>query len=708
VEPDQDHVQVHDHGRAPDRLRTPALRAALALALLACDDARPPHAPPPDAARDASIPDAAVDSAPPACDEPLLANDKLRLLRCPDGARYAVAAGDGSPLLVGATAAVTLEGRRLRTRDWPEAAWVTVDERRVQARFTGLAGIPDLVLWLTLGEALYVDVWLEAPAQGTPLEVERIEALVLDDTDAVATVDPGSAPSAWRLLPPEPGPVVAPGPPLARPTEQVVAGPGRSLLLGALVPADGDLLVTVGASGALDRLEVDTAGPPATLAPGTRVRAPTLALRVGPDPLALMAAHAADVAAPTGAPPRPSPGWGWRSGPAYGALVNADVLLAEARALNALAAAQGVAPPAWIVADGLWYRALGDWSAGEGFPDGLAPVAAALGAEGARLGLTWPATWVADEAPVYARDPEWLLRAADGSAAPCGAACGVLDPARPGARDHLGRDAAALRAEGVGLLLLDGLAEATAAGTPAVREAGATLRAAIGGALLGAPAADAWPLAGLADVSAVAPPPLSELGADCAAGDRADPGPRDPACGEALRSLTPAAAAPAADTLRARAFALAASWHRGGTLTALDAGPVLVAARPAGEARQAAAIAAIAGGPYLLGDSPTALDPERAALALAPLRAGLPAGAARPLDLFAGGDDPPSTWRGAGVLALFNWTDAPRRVEGLHRIAPGFGAARSVFDHRAWPDLDAVPGLDVPPRDVVVLVRALE
>jgi hypothetical protein len=196
---------------------------------------------------------------------------------------------------------------------------------------------------------------------------------------------------------------------------------------------------------------------------------------------------------------------------------------------------------------------------------------------------------------------------------------------------------------------------------------------------------------------------MATLGADCAARARDAAGPRDAACAAALRDLAPADAAPRPSTaaLRARAWALAARWHHATTLAALDAGPVLVGPpRAAGEARQAAALAALAGGPYLLGDSTLALDPGRAAIALAALRArtGIPA---RPLDLFEGGEDPPSVWRaGDRALALFNWTDAPRRFE-----TGDFGAATSLFDGGAH---GAGEPVDVPARDVVVLLRALE
>jgi hypothetical protein len=275
----------------------------------------------------------------------------------------------------------------------------------------------------------------------------------------------------------------------------------------------------------------------------------------------------------------------------------------------------------------------------------------------------------------------------------------VLDPGLPGARDHLGRAAAALRAEGAALLLLDGLDAAADAGGPLLREAVATLRGGAGDARLCAPGA--WALTGVTDVSTVGPAEMADLGADCAARERAASGPRDPSCAAALRDLAPSAAAPrpAAEALRARAWGLAARWHHAFTLAALDAGPVLVGPpRAPGEARQAAALAALAGGPYLLGDSAVALDDERAAIALAPLRARVDA-PARPLDLFDAVDDPPAVWRAGGrVLALFNWSDAPRRFE-----IGDFGAATSLFDGRPHEG-----PVDVPPRDVVVLVRALE
>ncbi len=669
-----------------------------AVALGACDgegavpspaDAAPSPA---DAATSADGPPADGALPPvPDCDDTLLDTGSMRLLRCGDGVRYAVAAADAAPFLLGATAAAVVEGRRLTARDWPEVAWRVLDERRVQARFSGLAGVPDLVLWLTVDAALYVDVWLESADDTPPLRVEGVDVVTLEGPGAAFL---GVDPAACRALPAGDGPVVPP--PVARRTEQAVQCPEGARLAGALVPAEGDLSIAISAEG----LTISRAEPTATLAPGTRLRAPTAALRVGPDALDLMAAHAADVAARAGVAPVIRPAWGWRSGAAYGALVNAGVLAAEAGALRRLAEAHGVDPPAWLVADGLWYRALGDWAAGEGFPEGLRATAL----EGARLGLAWPATLVADEAALHAERPEWLLRAADGGEAPCapdGAACGVLDPSRPDAREHLGRVAAALRAEGAVLFLLEGLGSAAGAGGPALREAVATLRDGAGDARLCAPGD--WALAGTADVTVVGPAELSDLGSDCAARERAASGPRDAACARALRDLSPemAAARPSTVALRARARALAARWHHAGVLGALDAGPVLVGPpRAAGEARQAAALAALAGGPYLLGDSALALDPARAALALAPIRApiGVPA---RPLDLFDAVEHPPARWRaGERALALFNWTDAPIRFE-----TGDFGPATSLFDDGRHGDGAPV---DVPPRDVVVLLRALE
>ncbi len=128
-----------------------------------------------------------------------------------------------------------------------------------------------------------------------------------------------------------------------------------------------------------------------------------------------------------------------------------------------------------------------------------------------------------------------------------------------------------------------------------------------------------------------------------------------PARGRALLGLVDAAGFDTATP----AQALASWWHYGERLVGLDLGAVSVASRPAAEVRQAVALRALSGGPYLLADDPAALSDAEVAAWLAPLEAGLVAPAAP-------GDDevPPARWQSRAAAAWFNWGDEARTFPG--------------------------------------------
>jgi hypothetical protein len=124
---------------------------------------------------------------------------------------------------------------------------------------------------------------------------------------------------------------------------------------------------------------------------------------------------------------------------------------------------------------------------------------------------------------------------------------------------------------------------------------------------------------------------------------------------------------------------------------------------PAGVARQWAALGAVAGGWYLLGDDATALAPSARSIFFAPLHAGAVV-AAQPR--FGPQAHPPKVWASDTSLAVFNWTDAPLEWSIPADDAARYGTMISVFDPEA--SVMVTPGLtlEVPANDVVFLVAA--
>ena len=220
----------------------------------------------------------------------------------------------------------------------------------------------------------------------------------------------------------------------------------------------------------------------AELAPGAALELEPLRVALGDDASALLEAYAEDYGRRAGARvSRPfAAGWcSWYY--AFHDVREADVL----RNLDALAARRDEIPVDVVQLDDGFQRAVGDWLATNAkFPRGLAPLAAAIRAAGFAPGL-WTAPFCAvRESELFAKHPDWWLRAPDGSGEllrgllhPQWSADGavfVLDPGVPAVLAHLENLFAELAGLGFQYLKLDFLytaALSAAANDPALGRA---------------------------------------------------------------------------------------------------------------------------------------------------------------------------------------------------------------------------------------------
>ncbi len=158
---------------------------------------------------------------------------------------------------------------------------------------------------------------------------------------------------------------------------------------------------------------------------------------------------------------------GWCSWYRFGTKVSADDVRRNLRALRELRAPLDV-----VQIDDGFQSMVGDWlTPSAGFPDGLAPVAREIRAEGFRAGL-WLAPFIVSRRARLAREkPEWLLRDRRGrplvalwNPAWKGKRCYALDATHPGVEawlEALGRE---VRALGFDYLKLDFLFAGALAG----------------------------------------------------------------------------------------------------------------------------------------------------------------------------------------------------------------------------------------------------
>lgn len=526
--------------------------------------------------------------APPApqaaCAEPVLTVGANTLTRCADGARYGWQHA-GRVILDEATAGLRIAGVDALGPSWPAVAWRISDDAAVLTH-QGRADLPDFELELTLGPA-----GLTSRMRFEATEPIVVEALIGTSGGLVTPGTPafGAAPHAgfglW--LGGEPVGARTDRPGVVHPDGRITRGPLGELAPGAAFEITGDWWIG---------------------APGQALR---------------------DAVEAT-----PAPGWGWRTGAAHGAVVDLDALAAERDALLA------IAPAPWIVVDGLWAPALGDWRPPAALIAALAP---------ARVGLAWPAALVCPDAPIFA-DVAALLGPGEG-------ACGRLDLDLPASQDLIARAGIALVDAGVAGLWMDDPRLAAAVGL-------AEMQAFEGPATLvhldrvdGAP------------------------GAACRAAATAGPFPRDPACDAALSRLDAAVSAPDSDPIAAMLGRLE---HL--DLPRIAPAPLTLSGAPA-RARQRLAIAALGGGALLIADAPSTLSAE----AVAALQA------IGPHDLHRLAPDltteawPPPVWRGAAALALFNWDPAPRQFA----IPDAWIGRPGLFDPEAATAEVTVPAGDV-------------
>ena len=158
---------------------------------------------------------------------------------------------------------------------------------------------------------------------------------------------------------------------------------------------------------------------------------------------------------------------GWCSWYRFGTAVTAEDVRRNLLELRRLGAPLDV-----VQIDDGFQSAIGDWLApAAGFPDGLAPLAREIRAEGFRAGL-WLAPFLVSPRARLAREkPEWLLRDADGKPITAlwnpdwpGKRCFALDATHPGVEswlESLGRE---VRALGFDYLKLDFLFAGALAG----------------------------------------------------------------------------------------------------------------------------------------------------------------------------------------------------------------------------------------------------
>lgn len=496
------------------------------------------------------------------CTDVVLTVGASSLARCPDGARFSWRHA-GREILVESSAGLRIAGVDVLGPAWPDVAWRVMGS---SATIThgGRADLPDLQVDLGLSDA------------GLTTRLTLV-------ADAPIVVDALIASSGGLNAPTE---VVAGG--ARRATAEATAQPGHLIWLGdpqlaAITPRPG----IVHPDGRITRDGIGALAPGATFEITARwtIGAPGAALR------------ATEAPAPVG--------WGWRTGAAHGAVVDVDALVGEQAALLQ------AGPDPWIVVDGLWAPALGDWRPPADLIDAL---------DDARIGLAWPAALVCPDTPLHADAPDLYV--------PAEGRCGRLDPDQPAARNAIARAQLALLDAGIDGLWMDDPVLAAAVDPAAL-------------ATFEGPAA-------ITQLDRVAGAP----GADCRQAAVEGPFPRSAACTMALSQLDVPAAPPDSDPRAGVAQLLA---H----LDVPRVSPLpLTLAGPASRARQRLVLTALGGGPLLIADAPSTAPAELMAH-LAPLAALDLRQVAPRFDA----DWPPTTWASDAALVLFNWDAAPRVME---------------------------------------------
>ena len=579
-------------------LRLSSLSLCL-LACAACDDAPVRDEPEPE-------PSDLV------CSEIVLQNGRSAIARCPDGARFSWIV-DGVEVLTRVGPALVIGGVEIGGDAWPTVTWSHgPDPAQATQALLSFRDRPDWPILSTL-------IVLESDAV-TLETLTNVQAPFF--LDAVVPLTAGIGTSGSSL-----------GPDGLEPSAQVPVRQGAQVWLSSsLVSASAsqpdaiaDQPIVIGGDG---RVEV----PVSAITPNFEFYA-----RVEWTIDRLGAGFSAGGSLEEG---QAQPTWGWRTGAAHGAVVDIEAITAETEILVSV----GADP--WVVVDGLWAPALGDWRIDPALRTATA---------GALLGLYWPATVVCPDAPVFEDTAgEWL---------PGTTPCAQLNLQLPTARGRTQSAVIALESQGI-----DGIWTDTTALLDVIDS-----------------------VSDLA-LQASRDPSLDRIlgmpGAACFAEAQNGPFPRSAGCEATLRTLDAPVAAPQVDPAEGARVLMANL-----DLKAVNPLPLTLTGPP-GEARQRLVLAMLGGGPMLIADAPSAVSPD-AWVWFAAVRGRADAFLATPQ--LTVDDWPPSTWEADTAHIVFNFTDAPKTVA----LDPAWIGTADLFD----PQIEATAEVSIPANDVRVFVR---
>lgn len=622
------------------RLRLRQCALLLSLALIACgDDSKSvvPRDGGPAAASDCGV---------------LVSSDGFapELYRCPIRNTFSLVWPDGLRLAE-AGLRFSLNGQTFTAADWPTASWQST-EHRTQLVLSGDDTLPRAELLITLSDPIVVKVSLQAE-----------ESLTLDNLSILWAGGPSGG-LALRGTPATDflsfGPIGQPPTISANATprtfEQVFTTGDQSVHVGVTQP---NFVIAPHSDAAENAVGIAIGSPtPLRLRPGRMVHF-EVALTKGTTLESTLTQVSERQRTGDNAPPR----FGWRSGAAYGVVINGARTEAAARWFS-----DADGRPLFVL-DGLWFSALEEWTFGPAFP--VVPTELDID-----IVLAWPALRInpdmTDTTPA-----DWVeSTCSDGP-------CTLLNPGRPSVRDRIAREGVTLAERGIGLVEIP---DVIPEWFDAIIESMS---------LASLPVVLPYPARSAADGMRILPErPLT-----------------DDACLTPLSAGTPQCLMrlmnagveeglprPGQAHLKEQAWGLATTWHHG-SRTQLAPGPIHLLEQPLGQARQWASIIALAGGLYLLGDIPSQLSPEASEIFWAPWEAGAvqlgrPVYAGRSL---------PAIWQNSAALFLFNWGDE-RALYNLTQLGlTSIGSARSLFDERVFPE--GLPdSIEVPPRDVTVFL----
>ncbi len=377
---------------------------------------------------------------------------------------------------------------------------------------------------------------------------------------------------------------------------------------------------------------------------------------------------------------------GWLSWYHYGPWVTRDDVVGNASELvdGTLA---GLGYRVVQVDDG-WQEAYGDWRPNSKFGPSMAPMCERLASWGLVPGI-WTAPFLvsaasdlADRAPAgwFVTDPETGSRVVDHRHTVFGPMY-VLDAREGAVLAHLERVFAGLRADGFRYFKIDFLYAGAYAGLGVLRAGVEAIRRGAGeDAFLVACGAPLMPVVGLVQSCRVGQDTASpiydfELGA-----------PRPTIFGDEVASV--------ARNVAARH--ILAPWFVPDPDVALVGGNFSLE-----QARQVVTVAVLSGGPFFASDDLREIPPSRLALLQNPEVLALAGGAPAVPDWEpAERDLPPSIWRKGDVVAAFNWSSQPRRVEV--RWA-GSGLVRDLWERRDLGVVDGVIAVEVAASSVSLM-----